>query len=105
MTNGLGSGAQQSNNAQPGSTGTKQQAQSQPPRTSKHRTLASKRLEPSAVEGDRATTALNLLEEHGYRDFSTFQRAGKDYEIKTQKNGNTVTVLVNPATKTVQTQG
>ncbi len=55
--------------------------------------------------GDPATTALNLLEEHGYHDFSTFQRAGQDYEIKTKKNGSPLTVLVNPYTKTVQTQG
>jgi len=101
-----GSTGTQSNNAQPGSSEPKQ-ARSQAPNTSKHRVMASRRYErrDRAVEPDRATTALNLLEEKGYRDFSSFHRAGRDYEINANRNGKSVTVLVNPDTKSVKTQG
>ncbi len=91
-------------NVQPGSTGTKQ-AQSQPPRTGKHRAMASRRYEPRSAQRDRATTALNLLEEKGYRDFSSFRQTGRDYAITASQNGKSVNVVVNPDTRTVRTQG
>src|SRR5262249_51791994 len=82
-----GTTAQQQNmndNAPAGSKSTingagMKQAQSQPPRTSKHRAMASRRYEPRAPGHDRATTALNLLEERGYRDFSNFHQVGRDF--------------------------
>ena len=89
---------------QPGASGTKQ-AQSQTPRTSKHRVMASRRYQERATERDPATTALNLLEEKGYRDFSSFHRSGRDYEITANRNGKSVNVMVNPETRTVRTQG
>jgi len=101
---GSGSTGTESNNAQPSSSEPKQ-AQSQAPNTSKHRVMASRRYERRATEPDRATTALNLLEQKGYRDFSSFHRAGRDYEINASRNGKSVTVLVNPDTKSVRTQG
>jgi len=101
---GSGSTGTQSNNAQPGSSETKQ-AQSQAPNTSKHRVMASRRYERRATEPDGATTALNLLEQKGYRDFSSFHRTGRNYEINANRNGKSVTVLVNPDTKSVKTQG
>jgi hypothetical protein len=96
--------AAQSSAAQPTSTD-KKQAQTQSPRTSKRRAMAARHVTPRSSERDRATTALNLLEEKGYRDFSTFRPAGRDYEITTKQSGKSVTVLVNPDTKSVQTQG
>lgn len=94
----------QSSNTRPGASGTKQ-AQSQTPRTSKHRVMASRRYQERATERDPATTALNLLEEKGYRDFSSFHRSGRDYEITANRNGKSVNVMVNPETRTVRTQG
>jgi hypothetical protein len=105
MMSGSGTTATQSDNVnQPGSSEPKQ-AQSQAPNTGKHRAMASRRYEHRATEPDRATTALNLLEQKGYRDFSSFHRAGRDYEISANQNGKSVTVLVNPDTKSVKTQG
>lgn len=91
-------------NKQPSSTEMKQ-AQSQPPRTSKHRAMAARRMKPRYAEHDRATTALNVLEDKGYRDFSSLRPEGRNYEITAQKSGKSVTVVVNPDTKSVQTQG
>lgn len=100
-----GSTATQSDSAQqPGSSEPKQ-AQSQAPNTSKHRAMASRRYEPRATGRDRATTALNLLEEKGYRDFSSLRPVGRNYEINANQNGKSVTVVVNPDTRTVRTQG
>lgn len=99
-----GSSASQSSNTQPGASGTKQ-AQSQTPKTSKHRVMASRRYQERATERDPATTALNLLEEKGYRDFSSFHRSGRDYEITANQNGKSVNVVVNPETRTVRTRG
>ena len=99
-----GASAAQSNNAQPASTGTKQVA-SQPPSTSKHRAMAARHVTPRSSEANRATTALNLLEEKGYRDFSSFHRTGRDYEITTEQNGKSVNVVVDPYTKSVRTRG
>lgn len=96
--------AAQSSHMQPTSTD-KKQAQTQPPRTSKHRAMAARHVTPRSSEQDRATTALNLLEEKGYRDFSSFRPTGRDYEITAQKSGKSVTVVVNPDTKRVETRG
>ena len=110
MPDGTGSSAMQSNDTQPGSTDMKQ-AQTQPPRTSKHRALAARHiapregeLVPREGEHNRATTALNLLVDNGYRDFSTFHSMGSDFAITANQDGKTVNVVVNPDTKTVRTQ-
>jgi hypothetical protein len=93
----------QSHNLRNGSAETRQ-AQSQAPRTSKHRTMASRRYEPRRTERDPATTALNLLEERGYRNFSNFHQTGRDFEVSANQNGRTVNVVVDPFTKTVRPQ-
>jgi hypothetical protein len=80
------------------------QAQIQPPHSRKHMAMASRHLAPRTSAEGRATTALNLLENNGYRDFSTFKRVGRDFEISANENGKTVTVVVDPDTKTVRTQ-
>jgi hypothetical protein len=103
MPDGTGSSAVQSNDTQPGSTDMRQ-AQTQPPRTSKHRAMAARHVAPREGEHDRATTALNLLVDNGYRDFSTFHSMGRDFAITASQGGRTVTVVVNPDTKTVRTQ-
>lgn len=72
---------------------------------SKHAAMASRRGERSPASAARATTALNVLEDHGYRDFSSFRPTGRDFEITANQNGKTVTVVVNPDSKTVRTQG
>jgi len=108
-TNSTGSTAAQQTNTSTKAPSTETKSATTPMKTARKTTprKANRREEMADRRANRdpATTALNLLEEHGYHDFSTFQRAGKDYEIKTNKNGSTVTVLVNPSTKTVQTQG
>ena len=98
------SSSAQSQNMQNGSA-ERWQAQSQAPRTSKHRTIASRRYEPRRTERDPATTALNLLEEKGYRDFSSFHRSGRDFEVSANQNGRTVNVVVDPSRKTVRPEG
>ena len=95
---------QSNNNTQPGTSTTKQ-AQSQAPKTHKHRVMASRRYERRATGDDRATTALNILEEKGYRDFSTLRPEGRGYAVTAEQNGKSVSVVVNPDTKTVRTQG
>ena len=100
-----GATAQHTNESPSSPASTPKQAQMQPPRTSKHRVMAARHIAPRSTERDRATTALNLLESNGYRDFSTFRPAGRDYEITTNRNGKSMTVVVNPDTKTVRTQG
>jgi hypothetical protein len=98
-------GTQQQMNRQPASAGMSQ-TQTQPPRTSKHRALASRRVRSGASRRhDPATAALNLLEANGYRDFSTFHRVGHEFAITTNQNGKTVTVLADPQTKTIRTGG
>ena len=92
MASGTGSSATQSNNAQPGST-TMNQAQNQP-RTSKHRAMASRYTHSRMGEHDRATTALNLLEEKGYRDFTSLHPMGRDFEVTANQNGRNVNVVV-----------
>jgi len=97
-------GSAQSQNLQSGSTETKH-AQSQAPRTSKHRTMAARRYEPRRTERDPATTALNVLEDKGYRDFSSFHRTGRDFEVSANQNGRSVNVVVDPVAKTVRPRG
>jgi hypothetical protein len=80
------------------------QAQAQPPRTSKHRTLASRRYERTAGRSP-ATTALNLLEEKGYRDISSLRPDGRSFEVTANQNGKPVNVVVDPIAKTVRPQG
>lgn len=99
-----GPSASRPSNTQPGTSEAKQ-AQSQTPKTRKHRVLVSHRYERPTTGRDRATTALNLLEERGYRDFSTLRPMGRNYEISANQNGRRVTVVVNPDAKTVRTQG
>ncbi|HKX08668.1 MAG TPA: hypothetical protein VJN67_10765 [Stellaceae bacterium] len=67
--------------------------------------MAARRASRRYAEQDRATTALNVLEDKGYRDFSSLRPDGRDYEITAQKSGKSVTVVVNPDTKSVQTRG
>ncbi len=82
------------------------QAQSRAPRTSKHRVMASRRYERRTSERDPGTTALNLLEENGYRGtFSNFHRTGRDFEVTANQNGRSVNVVVDPVSKTVRPQG
>lgn len=104
MSGGTSSRAAQPNKAQPGSTGMSQ-AQTQPPRTSKHRVMAARRREERMESHDPATTALNILEANGYRDLSTFHPMGHNFAITANQNGKTVTVVVDPATKSVRTEG
>lgn len=104
MPGGTGSSAVQSNKAQPGSTGMTQ-AQTQPPRTSKHRAMASRGVRSEPTADERSTTALNILEDHGYRDFSTFHPMGRDFAITVNQNGRTVTVVVDPDANTLRTEG
>ena len=98
------SSSTQSQTTQSSSTEAKQ-AQSQAPRTSKHRAMASRRLEPRRTERDPATTALNLLEDKGYRDFSSFHRTGRDFQVTANQNGHSVNVVVDPVSKTIRPQG
>lgn len=72
---------------------------------SKHAAIASRRGEISPASAARATTALNVLEDHGYRDFSSFRPTGRDFEITANQNGKTVMVVVDPDSKAVRTQG
>ena len=104
MSGGTGSSAAQSNTAQPASTGMSQ-AQTRPPRTSKHRAMVARRGEERMKSQDRATTALNVLEANGYRDFSTFHPMGRNFAITANQNGKKVTVVVDPATKSVRPEG
>jgi len=98
------SSSAQSQIMQSGTTGTRQ-AESQPAHTTKHRRMASRHYERARSERDPATTALNLLEENGYRNFSSFHRAGRDFEATANQNGRNVTVVVDPVTKSVRPQG
>ena len=85
---------------------TVKQAQSQALNTRKQRVMASsRRHEGQRVERDPATTALNLLEENGYRDFSNFRRTGRDFEVTADQNGRSVNIVVDPVAKTVRPQG
>jgi hypothetical protein len=97
-----GSSAAQSTKPHSGAT---KQAQIQAAKASKRGVMAARRHEPRTAEHDRATTALNLLEEKGYRDFSSLRPVGRDYEITANQNGKSVTVVVDPQTKTVRTRG
>jgi hypothetical protein len=109
VPDGTGSSARQPTNMQPDTTGmnpdTTGMNEEQPSATTKHRAMASRRMEPRAGEHDRATTALNLLVVNGYRDFSTFRAVGQEFEATANQDGKTVTVMVNPDTKTVRPQG
>jgi hypothetical protein len=67
--------------------------------------MAARRREEGMESHDRATTALNVLEANGYRDFSTFHPMGHDFAISANQNGKTVTVVVDPESKTVRTEG
>jgi hypothetical protein len=47
-------------------------------------------------QGDRATTALNLLEANGYTSFSNFQPAGRDFQVTVIRDGRPTVVTVDP---------
>jgi len=49
-------------------------------------------------QGRRATTALNLLEEHSDGQFSNFTADGQDFSADVTKNGQIVHVTVYPDT-------
>lgn len=102
VPDGTGASAGQPANMQPDTTGMNEE---KPLGTTKHRALASRRMEPRAGEHDRSTTALNLLVVNGYRDFSTFRAVGQEFEVTANQDGKTVTVMVNPDTKTVRPEG
>ena len=47
-------------------------------------------------QGDRATTALNLLEANGYTSFSNFQPAGHDFQATVIRDGRPTVVTIDP---------
>lgn len=56
-------------------------------------------------EGDRMTTALNLLEAEGYVSFSGFRPDGDLYTAMVTQNGRSFAVNVNPDSGQVTPQG
>lgn len=56
------------------------------------------------MQGQRATSALNLLESRGYGGFTDFHAVGRNFAANLMRDGKTVHVLVNPSTNQIQTQ-
>ncbi len=57
------------------------------------------------AEGDRMTTALNLLEAKGYASFTGFKADGDHYTAAVMQNGRSFTVSINPDNGQVTQQG
>lgn len=54
------------------------------------------------ARGNRATTALNMLEAQGDGQFTHFAASGRDFTADVTKNGQVEHVTVNPDTHQVQ---
>jgi hypothetical protein len=66
--------------------------------TARHRTDA------TDTQGDRATAALNLLEEKGYTQFSNFHRAGSDFQATVTRDGHPMVVAIDPDSGSISQQ-
>ncbi|HEX2941180.1 MAG TPA: hypothetical protein VHO91_09040 [Rhodopila sp.] len=53
-------------------------------------------------DGNRATHALNMLEDQGYTRFSHFQASGQDFTADVVKDGRTMQVRINPDSDAIQ---
>jgi hypothetical protein len=56
-------------------------------------------------DGDRMTTALNLLEAQGDASFTNFAPAGSNYTATVTQNGQRFKVTIDPDAGTVTPQG
>ncbi len=57
------------------------------------------------AQGDRMTSALNLLEAQGYGSFSNFKQDGQNYAATVKQNGQSFGVVINPDSGQVTRQG
>ncbi|OYV38741.1 MAG: hypothetical protein B7Z80_09225 [Rhodospirillales bacterium 20-64-7] len=56
-------------------------------------------------EGNRATQALNMLEDQGYTRFSNFQANGQDFTADVLKGNRTMQVTIDPASGQIHRSG
>lgn len=61
--------------------------------------------QPIRIEGNRMTTALNLLEARGYGSFSGFEADGPDYRATVTQDGHRFQVRIDPIERSVSRLG
>ena len=54
--------------------------------------------------GRQATKALNLLEAKGYGDFQNFRSHGTDFTATVKQDNRTLTLLIDPDSRTITTE-